>query len=145
MPRTVIDFPDQYHYSTDYSVLIGDINSANHLGADKIFSIMIEAQMRFLAHLGYAQSTAIEGAGYIMGDTEFIFKSEAVYGDQLQIDVAACEFAAKSFELRYRISNQSSKAIVAYVKAGMVFLDYATGKTCPVPEAFKAKVSAAAI
>ena len=144
MARTVIEFPDQYQYSTDYAVLIGDINSANHLGADKIFSIMIEAQMRFLAHLGYAQSTEIEGVGYIMGDTEFIFKSEAVYGDQLQIDVAACEFATKSFELRYRISNKSTQAIVALVKAGMVFIDYATGKTCAVPPTFKAKVLAAA-
>ena len=74
MARTVIEFPKQSHFSTDYTVLISDINSANH-GADKIFSLMIEVQMRF-AYLGYDKTPYLEGVNYLMGDTEFIFKAE---------------------------------------------------------------------
>ena len=120
-------------------MLISDINSANHLGADKIFSIMIEAQMRFLADIGYQQSHEIEGVGYIMGDTEFIFKAESGYGDQLQIDVAACQFSNKGFELRYRVTNKTKAAVAAYIKAGMVFVDYSTGIPQAVPERFRHK------
>lgn len=137
MPRTVIDFPATIHFSTDYTVLISDINSANHLGADKLFAIMIEAQMRFFADLGYAQSSEIEGATYIMGDAEFIFRAESHYADQLTIDVAVCNFGDKSFELRYRITNQQKATVAAYIKAGMVFLNPDSGKTCAVPAAFK--------
>ena len=139
MPRTVIHFPDQIHFSTDYTVLIADINSANHLGADKVFAIMIETQMRFFAHLGYARSPGIEGAGYIMGDTELIFCAESHYADRLTIDVAVCDFGDKSFELRYRITNQEKSKVAAYIKAGMVFIDVSTGKPCAVPPAFKSK------
>lgn len=142
MPRTTIDFPNHINFSTDYTVLISDINSANHLGADRIFAIMIEAQMRFFADLGYAQTKEIEGTGYIMADTEFIFRAESVYADQLQIDVVACDFAEKSFELRYRISNKTKGVVAAIIKAGMVFIDYDTGKTQAVPAAFRNKFSA---
>lgn len=141
MPRTVIEFPSSYHFSTEYQVLISDINSANHLGADKLFSIMIEAQMRFLAHFGYHKSAEIEGVGYIMGDTEFVFKAESVHADRLTIDMAACHFNDKSFELRYRVTNTTKNAVAAYIKAGMVFIDYNTGVPQRVPSAFREKFS----
>ncbi len=139
MARTVIKFPEVIHFSTDYTVLISDVNSADHLGADKTLAIMIEAQMRFLSHFGYAKAPLIEGVGYIMADTECVYKAESKYGDELLIDVAACNFANKSFELNYRISNKTKGLVAAYIKAGMVFFDYETGATQPVPEKFKKK------
>ena len=91
MARTVIEFPQQSHFSTDYTVLISDINSANHFGADKMFSLMIEVQMRFFAYLGYDKTSQLEGVNYLMGDTEFTFKAESFYADQLTIDVVEDE------------------------------------------------------
>ena len=124
MGRTVIEFPNKVDFSTDYTVLIADINSADHLGADRLFAIVIESQMRFFAHLGYANAKLVEGVGYIISDTEFIFKSEAKHGDTLLIDVAATNFTSKGFELLYRIHNSTKERPLALVKAGMVFFDY---------------------
>ena len=122
-------------------MLISDINSANHLGADRLFAIVIEAQMRFFAHLGYEKSKELDGVGYIMADTEFIFKAESVYADQLRIDVAVDNLQAKSFELKYRITNTTKGQLAAVVKAGMVFIDYDSGVVSAMPAAFRAKIT----
>lgn len=137
MARTVIEYPQQSHFSTDYTVLISDINSANHFGADKMFSLMIEVQMRFFAYLGYDKTPQLEGVNYLMGDTEFIFKAESFYADQLTIDVAVGDFSSKGFELLYRVKNNTRNTDAAYIKAGMVFFDPAMGVTKAVPIAFK--------
>ena len=137
MARTVIEYPQQSHFSTDYTVLISDINSANHFGADKMFSLMIEVQMRFFSYLGYDKTSQLEGVNYLMGDTEFIFKAESFYADQLTIDVAVGDFSSKGFELLYRVKNNTRNTTAAYIKAGMVFFDLQTARPVNVPTSFK--------
>ena len=137
MARTIIKFPEEQHFSTEYTVLISDINSANHFGADKMFSLMIEVQMRFFAYLGYDKTPTLEGVNYLMGDTEFLFKAESFYADQLTIEVAVGDFSAKGFELLYRVHNRTRCVVAAYMKAGMVFFDPSSGKPVNVPLSFK--------
>ncbi len=48
MTRRTIDIPDTFHFETDYRVVYSDINAANHLAADRILPIALEAQFRFI-------------------------------------------------------------------------------------------------
>ena len=98
---------------------------------------MIEVQMRFFAHLGYDKTPQLEGVNYLMGDTEFIFKAESFYADQLTIDVAVGDFSSKGFELLYRVKNNTRNTDAAYIKAGMVFFDPQTARPVNVPTSFK--------
>ena len=137
MPRVALIFPDKSHYSTDYQVVINDINRADHLGADRLFGIMIEAQLRFIKQLGYANAQTIDGVGYIMADSEVVYSSESKHGDLLRIDVAVANICDKSFELLYRFYNETRSCDAALLKAGMVCLDYESGQAVPVPESFR--------
>ena len=139
MARTIIEFPDQSHFSTDYTVLIADINSADHLGADRLFSILIEAQMRFIYSLGYPDRHRIAGSRYIVADTEFVFRSESKHGDALKIDIAVANFSAKGFELLFRFYNSTRDQLAALAKVGVVFVDYETGRAQAVPDEFRAR------
>ena len=138
MARTVIEFPENILFSTAYTVLMSDVNRADHLGADRIFSIVIESQMRFFTHLGYDRT--IEGVSYIVADTEFIFKAESKYLDELTIDVAASNIREKSCELIYRIQNSSKGTLAALVKTGVVFVDNETASPTAMPSVFKASI-----
>ena len=100
-----------------------------------MFSLMIEVQMRFFAYLGYDKTSQLEGVNYLMGDTEFTFKAESFYADQLTIDVAVGDFS-KGFELLYRVKNNTRNSVAAYIKAGMVFFDPQTAKPVNVPISF---------
>ena len=66
MTRKTITLPAQFIFSSEYRVLYSDVNSANHLGADRVLPIAMETQLRFINHLGYQDATAFEDAGLIM-------------------------------------------------------------------------------
>ncbi len=141
MSRKTIEIPERFLFTTEYVVLYSDVNVANHLAADRIPAIAIEAQLRFIIALGYEHATAFEEAGLIMAHSEISYLSETDYGDRLAIDVTACNFTDKSFDLLFRLRNLSKKTETARVRNTMLFFDYTSKSVCPVPENFKAKVA----
>jgi acyl-CoA thioesterase FadM len=126
----------------EYSVLYSDVNSANHLGADRVLPIVMEAQLRFIKYLGFADATAFEDAGMIMAHSEVQYLAEAGYADLLKIELAADNFTEKSFELIYRILNLSRGNEMARVVTTLLFFDYQEKRVIVVPEKFRERVSA---
>lgn len=136
MRKKTITLPQSFVFSMEYSVLYSDVNSANHLGADRVLPIAMETQLRFIKHLGFADATAFEDAGLIMAHSEVQYLAEAQYGDQLKIELAADNFHAKSFELIYRILNLSKANEMARVVTTLLFFDYQHKRVIAVPEKF---------
>ena len=144
MTRKTITLPPAFIFSSEYRVLYSDVNSVNHLGADRVLPIAMETQLRFINHLGYDNATAFEDAGLIMGYSEVQYLAEAKYGDELLVELAVDNLREKSFELVYRISNQSRECEMARVITTLLFFDYQKSCVVPVPRAFLEKVDAAA-
>lgn len=140
MSRKTIDLPQDFIFSTGYDVLYSDVNSANHLGADRVLPIAMEAQLRFIKYLGYSDAMAFEDAGLIMAHSEVQYVSEATYGERLVIKVAARNFGKKSFELAYRIWNESRDNEMARVATTLIFFDYTAKQVIEVPETFLERV-----
>lgn len=136
MTRKTIELPETFIFATEYDVLYSEVNSANHLGADRVLPIAMEAQLRFIKHLGYTNAIVFEDAGLIMGHSEVQYIAEADYADKLKIELAARNFAGKSFELVYRISNLSKGNELARVATTLLFFDYRGKKVIAIPSAF---------
>ncbi|MEY8204219.1 MAG: thioesterase family protein [Bermanella sp.] len=141
MSRKIIELPSDFHFSTDYSVLFTDINSANHMGADRVLPIALEAQMRFIKRLGYDDTIVFEGAGLIMVHSEIQYISETHYADQLTVELAVVNMAAKNLDFVYRIYNNSRQQETARLKVNMLFFDYSTQSVTQVPAGFKARMA----
>lgn len=135
MDRVKIVFPDSAPlYETSMPVRIGDVNYGGHLGNDAVLSIMHEARMQMLASVGFTELDC-GGAGLIMADAMIAYKSEAFYGDKLQIAICVGEISRKSFSLLYRISSGAAPATdVAHAKTGMAAFDYATRRIVSIPK-----------
>ena len=75
MPRIKIELPEKFIYKTEIPIRITDINYGGHLGNDSLLSLIHEARVRLLHHLGYSESN-VEGAGIMMIDAGIQYKSE---------------------------------------------------------------------
>lgn len=135
MSRVKIDLPDTWHFQTDMTVCIGDINYGNHLSNDAVLRLAHEARMRFLQNFGYSEMN-IDGAGLIMADAAIQFKNQAFYGDVLCVHVAVTEIGRAGFTLIYLFERLSDGAQIARVKNGMVFYDYEQQGVANTPPAF---------
>lgn len=143
MPRVKLKFPEQQSlFFTKIPLRISDMNYGNHLGNDKVLSLVHEARVQFLHALGYTEMD-IGGCGLIMSDAIVVFKKESFYGDVLYIPIYIGEINAHSFDLFYKLVKKKDGLVVpvAEVKTGMVCFDYITRKVCSLPEAFLKKLS----
>lgn len=141
MSRYLINLPEKYIYSTEYKVLYSDINAANHVGADRILPIALETQLSFIKFLGYENAIVFEDAGLIMSNSQIDYVSETRYGHKLRVDVAVEFVSEKSFDLIYRLYNETKDRETARVKARMLFFDYMEQKVIQVPAGFIEKLN----
>lgn len=131
MARIKINLPKEFIFETKIPVRITDLNYGNHLGNDKLLSILHEARVLFLAHFGYTEMDCA-GVGLIMADVAIEYKNQAFYGDVLSIQIIAGDFSRVSFDLYYLI--QTDTKVIAKAKTGMVTFDYANNSPVAIPE-----------
>jgi acyl-CoA thioesterase FadM len=135
LARIKLELPEKMHFKTEIAVRISDINYGGHLGNDSILSIVQEARVRFLKAHEYSEIN-VEGLGIIMTDCAIVYKSEAFYGDNLEIKIGVDEFYKYGCDLYYQLSNKNTEKEVAIVKTGIMFFDYELRKRARVPGKF---------
>ncbi len=136
MSRYLIEKPTQYVYRTTYKVVYSDINAANHLGADRVLPIALEAQFGFVRSLGYEDAVVFENAGLIMANSQIDYLSEARYGATLNVDVDITVASDKSLDFIYSITDARSGEEVARVKTLLLIFDYGAKKVSTIPKGF---------
>ncbi|MEJ2104633.1 MAG: thioesterase family protein [Ignavibacteriaceae bacterium] len=139
MARIKIQIPEKFIFKTEIPIRITDINYGGHLGNDSVLSLVHEARLRFLKHLGYSESN-VEGVGIIMIDAAVQYKSEGFYGDELLIEVAITDFSNLGCDFVFKLTSKNSSKEIALAKTGIVFFDYENRKTAQVPAQFKKKI-----
>ncbi|MCR5888437.1 thioesterase family protein [Hymenobacter sp. J193] len=132
MPRVKVALPDTFLLTVEIPVRITDLNYGAHLGNDALLSILHEARVQLLRHLGRAEFDPATQTGHIMADVAIEYKGEAFYGDTLHIQLAATDISKYGFDVVYWVRNQDGKE-VARAKTGMLCFDYATRKLLPLP------------
>jgi acyl-CoA thioester hydrolase len=135
MPRIEIDIPATLPFRCELDVLIGHINSGNHLGNDAVIGLLNEARFRFLAHCGY-QRGASESVKLINADLAVSYKSEAHYGERIAIEVGISEYLKYGADFVYRITELASGRLIAVAKTAMLLFDYDNKKLVPASAEF---------
>jgi len=136
MARVKLQLPDNFEFSTEVQIRIGDINYGGHLGNDAILSLIHEARVRFLKKYGFSEAD-IDGVGIIMTDAVVVYKSEGFHGDVLVIDVTVSDFSRTGCDFLFRCANKDTYKEVARAKTGVVFFDYQNKKVVEIPKKFR--------
>lgn len=139
MARVKVSLPESFGFAVEIPVRITDLNYGAHLGNDALLSILHEARVQYLAHLGTAEFDAATQLGFIMADVAIEYKSEAFYGDVLRIEVGPLDLNKYGFDLVYHVKNQAGKEI-ARAKTGMLCFDYNTRKLRGLPAELAARL-----
>ena len=132
MPRVTILLPKLFLFKTVIPVRITDINYGNHLGNDKVLSIVHEARVQFLNHLGGSELD-IMGVGLIMADAAIQYRSECFYGTDIEILVAVSEISKSTFDMLFLMRNKKDGKEIARAKTGMVCFNYTKKMVVKIP------------
>ncbi len=137
MARVTLIFPPEFHYKTNLSVRISDINYGGHLGNDTVLTLIHEARFRFLKSLGYKNEIDLEhDTGLIVADSVVVYRAEAFHGDSLDIHLGVYDHNAYGFDMFYYLVNKETGKEIARAKTGIVCLNYKKKKITKTPEEF---------
>jgi len=140
MARVELPLPDKFIFETQLTVRVSDLNYGNHVGNDRMLTLMQEARVGFYQNLGFKNEMNFEGhIGQVIADAVVIYKSESFLGDVLKIEIATADFSKYGFDMYYRITNQHNKE-VARGKTGIVCFDFNKRKVASVPESLLKKL-----
>lgn len=136
MARIKLDLPDHFTFNTTLGVRVSDLNYGNHLGNDRMVSLLHEARLQFLLAHGYSEFN-IAGLGLIVTDLAVSFRSESFLGDELTFHIGVTDFNKYGCDFIYRVINTETDKLVAEAKIGIVFYDYDERKIAQVPRVFR--------
>jgi YbgC/YbaW family acyl-CoA thioester hydrolase len=138
MSRVDLTLPEKFLFSTEMVVRASDLNYGNHIGHDRILSLMQDARVEFYRSIGFKNELNFEGSiGQVISDVIVQYKSESFLGDVLVMHIAVTDFNKYGFDMYYKVENKASGKEVARAKIGIVCLDYATRKIARIPEILK--------
>jgi len=135
LARVKLNLPDEFTYSTQLDVRVTEINYGNHVGNDRMVSLLHEARLRYLREKGFGEFN-IGGIGIMVSDLVVTFSAESFVGDVLTFQVGVTDFNKYGCDFIYRVVNEALDKKVAEAKTGVVFFDYDERKIARIPKVF---------
>lgn len=135
MARVKLELAETFCFTTELDVRVTEINYGNHVGNDRMVSLLHEARLRFLRSMGFGEFN-IGGIGLMVSDLVVVFKAESFVGDVLRFELGVTDFNKYGCDIIYRVSNADDGKLVTEAKTGIVFFDYDERKIAQVPKVF---------
>ncbi|KXK28686.1 MAG: esterase [Bacteroidetes bacterium OLB12] len=112
MARVELPLPDKFIFETQLTVRVSDLNYGNHVGNDRMLTLMQEARVLFYQSLGFKNEISFDGnVGQVIADAVVVYKSESFLGDVLKIEIAIADWTKYGFDMYYRITNQHNNEV----------------------------------
>jgi len=125
-PRFKITSPADFIFSTELTIKVSDLNYGNHLGHDRLISLLHNAREDFLRKHDFSELN-IDGCSTVVTHVAATYKSQANYGDRLTIKLNFGEVTSRTFEILYVVFQSDSMVEVA--RASTVSMFYSTEKS----------------
>jgi acyl-CoA thioester hydrolase len=74
---------------------------------------------------------------FILAEAKISYRSPALMGDPLELEVTTSEIRTKAWVWRYRILDPRDERLVAEGETVQVMFDYAVRRTVPIPPAIR--------
>ncbi len=131
---------DDYRTWITVEVRWGDMDAFGHVNNAKYFTYCESARIHYFAALGLDVLRGHESHGPAVVSANCNFRRQVHYPATLDVGVRVTKIGRTSFVLDYAILDHDSDEVVADASSVAVWVDYAAGRSIPVPETLKARM-----
>lgn len=132
---------NNFHFQTTLVADISTINYGGHLAHDRLITLMHEARIQFLKHIGQSE-VSFYGTGLIAKSLQVDYLKEAFWGEELTFQLSVINPSGAGFTVDYAIFNAKQQPIA---KASIVILcfDYEKRKVARLSKQFLTDIETA--
>ncbi|XJZ29079.1 acyl-CoA thioesterase [Bacillota bacterium Lsc_1132] len=117
------------------TVRFGETDALGHINNTSYFIYLEEARIRFFEALGYGMDA--RKWNFILASTKCDFIHQGYFNQLLNIKTFVSKIGTKSFQLEHEIVCAQTETLVAKGNAIIVFFDFETQQSKPLPDLLK--------
>ena len=119
----------------------GDMDSMGHVNNAKYFTYCESARMSYFAAIRMFDHRENELQGPALASATLNFRRQVRYPAELEVTTRVTEIGRSSFKMEYELFLRGTDDRVADGTGIIVWVDYGTGKSTPLPEGLKRAIS----
>lgn len=118
----------------------GDLDSMGHVNNAKYFTYCESARMSYFAAVRMEEHKEDEHHGPALAAAHLNFRRQVRYPAELEVATRVAEIGRSSFKMEYEIVYRGTGERVADGSGVIVWVDYATGRSTPLPESLREEI-----
>jgi len=134
------DARDGARHVEPISVRWGDLDSMGHVNNAKYFTYCESARMSYFAAVRMDEHREAGQHGPALAAASLNFRAQVRYPAELEVATRVTEIGRSSFKMEYELLYRDTEDRVADGTGVIVWVDYATGRSIPLPEALKEEI-----
>jgi acyl-CoA thioester hydrolase len=131
---------DKARHVEPISVRWGDMDSMGHVNNAQYFTYCESARMSYFAAVRMVEHREDERHGPALAAANLNFRQQVRYPAELEVATRVTEIGRSSFKMEYELLHRGTDDRVADGVGVIVWVDYATGKSIPLPESLKEEI-----
>jgi acyl-CoA thioester hydrolase len=131
---------DDFHYVLPIDVQWADMDTLGHVNNARYFTYCESARMHYFHEVGmeaYQKGDGQEGHGPALVTATCNFLRQVHWPAALEVGARVDEIRRSSFRMDYGIFHRDTGELVADGTSVVVWVNYAAGKSVPLPEGLK--------
>jgi acyl-CoA thioester hydrolase len=124
------------------SVRWGDMDIMGHVNNAKYFTYCESARMGYFAAVHLTAHKEAGTHGPALAAANLNFRRQVRWPAELDVETRVTEIGRSSFKMEYELIQRDTRERVADGTGVVVWVDYATGRSIPLPESLKAEIRA---
>lgn len=131
---------DRAHHVEPITVRWGDLDSMGHVNNAKYFTYCESARMSYFAAVRMNEHREGERHGPALAAANLNFRQQVRWPAELEVATRVSEIGRSSFKMEYELLYWGTDDRVADGTGVIVWVDYGTGKSIPLPEGLKEEI-----
>ena len=130
------------HFYHPIEVYYGDLDPQGHVNNAKHLTYFEQARIAYLLELGlFTKDQSFMEIGVILADVHITYLEPIYFGQNIKVGVHVAELRNKSMTWEQNIVDIDTGKEIAKGEVVMVTYDYREGKTIPIPQDWREKIS----
>jgi acyl-CoA thioester hydrolase len=130
----------EFRFYHPIEVRYGDLDSQRHVNHAKYFTYMEMARARYMERLGLWEGRDFDGLGVIVAQASCNYRQAIRFGQPIRVGVRTVHLGGKSWDLAYRLEDDSTYAELADGRTIMVAYDYRQERSMPIPAEWRTRI-----
>jgi acyl-CoA thioester hydrolase len=116
------------------------MDAFGHINNTVYFRYFENARIEYFNRIGVAGLNLPTGKGPILANTRCNFRIPLEYPDHIHTGIRCRVLSPKKFSMEFAVFSDRHGAIAAEGEGLIVYYDYASGKSCEIPDAIVAAI-----